>query len=155
MTTQRARTARRDPDVFVIFEASGMRWAAPVGQVREVLAWSDPTPVPGAPAGVLGVVKIRGVTMPVLTVPGLEVAGPARSSPLPGSGRLLVVEVVGRPVALATDAVVTVAKVTPGAGDRVPVGAERGVTALVEVAGQPILTVDLDVLLAPAAALVA
>jgi purine-binding chemotaxis protein CheW len=153
MTTTPTRPANRRPEVFVIFEASGMRWAAPVGQVREVLAWTEPMPLPGAPAGVLGVVKVRGRTLPVLTVPGLEAAGTTRAAPLPGAGRLLLVEVGGRPVVLATDSVVTVAKLAPGDGDEVPLGAERGVIALVEVGEEPTLTVDLDLLLAQAATL--
>jgi purine-binding chemotaxis protein CheW len=152
MTTQRDRQRQHNTPVFVIFEASGMRWAAPVAQVREVLAWREPMPLPGAPAGVLGVVKVRGRTLPVLTVPGLEVAGAATPAPPPGDGRLLLVEVGGRRVALATDAVVTVARVRPGHGDEVPVDTDRGVTALVEVGDRPTLTVDLEVMLAEAAA---
>jgi purine-binding chemotaxis protein CheW len=140
-------------EVHVVFEVAGVRWAAPVSQVREVLPWTQPLPLPGAPAGVIGVVKLRGDTLPVLTMPGLETAAPTRSAPLPGTGRLLLVEVGGRRLALAADAVITVVRVIPGEGDAVPSGTDRGVTALVEVDERPTLTVDLGVMLAGTASL--
>ena len=143
-------------DAFVIFEAAGVRYAAPVGQVREVMPWTPPTPLPGAPDGVLGVIKARGATLPVLTVPdrGLTTASSAEP-PDPLGRRLLLAEVGGRTVALAADAVVTVARVAPTADDAVPAsatGSDTAVTALIEIGDRPTLAVDLDTLLAPASA---
>ena len=133
---------------YVIFEVGGVRYAAPVEQIREVLPWVTPTPLPGAPEGVLGVIKARGLTLPVLTVPERSGTGaPARGDDV--QRRLLLAEVGGRQVAIAADTVVTVARVEPTAADAVP-GPGSGITALVEVGDRPTLTVDLDTLMAPA-----
>jgi purine-binding chemotaxis protein CheW len=53
-------------EVLVLVELAGQQYALPVRQVREVLPRAALTALPGAPAGVLGVLSLRGVLLPVL-----------------------------------------------------------------------------------------
>lgn len=48
------------------FELAGERYAVPLADVREVIRPDPPTPVPGAPAEVLGIVSLRGTIVTVL-----------------------------------------------------------------------------------------
>jgi purine-binding chemotaxis protein CheW len=74
----------------------------PVTAVREVLIVETCTPVPGAPANVLGVVNRRGAILPVLDLrPLLDV--PPR--PLERGARLLVVRLGAVEVGVAIDEV--------------------------------------------------
>src|SRR5690242_8056137 len=48
------------------FELAGQSYAVPLGDVREIVRPEAPTPVPGAPAGVLGIISLRGSIITVL-----------------------------------------------------------------------------------------
>jgi purine-binding chemotaxis protein CheW len=74
-------------------------YALPVESVTEVAELGDVTPVPGAPAGVLGVRNLRGQVLPVIDM--ATVFGLASGSP----GRLVVADLDGRRAGLAVDAV--------------------------------------------------
>lgn len=68
------------PARWLVFHLCGQRYALPVGELREALAWQQPTPVPCAPAGVLGLIHRRGTILPVADIRrplGLDDAGPA------------------------------------------------------------------------------
>lgn len=41
-------------------ELAGQQYAVPLAHVREVIRYEPPTPVPGAPSDVLGIVNLRG-----------------------------------------------------------------------------------------------
>jgi purine-binding chemotaxis protein CheW len=61
--------------------AGGERYAFPVGAVREIAQLGKVTPVPGAPAPVIGVWNLRGDVIAVLDlarVLGLEGSAPSR-----------------------------------------------------------------------------
>lgn len=51
---------------LVVFELAQQRYGLSVGQVREVLPRATLTPLVGAPAGLLGVLSLRGDLLPVL-----------------------------------------------------------------------------------------
>jgi purine-binding chemotaxis protein CheW len=53
------------PDVVVV-EVGGRRLAVPAARVREVAAVSTVTPLPTAPAPVIGLTQLRGQIVPVL-----------------------------------------------------------------------------------------
>ena len=74
-------------------------WALPLSAVREVMRPLPVEPVADTPAYVLGVARIRGENVPVVSLASLlgEEASPA--------GRFVVLRVDGRSVALAVDAV--------------------------------------------------
>jgi purine-binding chemotaxis protein CheW len=48
------------------FELAGQDYAVPLGDVREIVRPETPTPVPGAPAEVLGIISLRGSIVTVL-----------------------------------------------------------------------------------------
>ncbi|HJP98880.1 MAG TPA: chemotaxis protein CheW [Rhodanobacteraceae bacterium] len=48
------------------FELAGRDYAVPLGDVREIIRPDAPTPVPGAPADVLGIISLRGSIIIVL-----------------------------------------------------------------------------------------
>lgn len=50
---------------WLAYELAGQRYAVPLAKVREVIRAEDPTPVPGAPPDVLGIVNLRGAIVTV------------------------------------------------------------------------------------------
>lgn len=76
--------------------------AMPVTAVREVLIVETCTPVPGAPANVLGVVNRRGAILPVLDLRPLLGVPPR---PLERGARLLVVQLGAVEAGVAIDEV--------------------------------------------------
>ncbi len=76
-----------------------------VMQVREVLRYTEITPVPGAPNFVLGIINLRGNVVTVLDtrerfgMPGYEVTD---------STRIVIIEAVGQVVGLLVDSVAEV-----------------------------------------------
>lgn len=83
--------------VHVRVQVRGEVYAVPVEQVLEVAELGEVTPVPGAPANVIGVRNLRGEILPVVdlaSVCGLGAGEPAR---------ILVAEHAGHRVAFAVD----------------------------------------------------
>ena len=74
-------------------------YALPVESVTEVAELGDVTPVPGAPAGVLGARNLRGQVLPVIDM--ATVFGLSSSTP----SCLIVADHDGRRAGLAVDAV--------------------------------------------------
>ena len=58
------------PDVVVV-EVGGRRLAVPAARVREVTAVTTVTPLPTAPAPVIGLTQLRGQIVPVLDLSSL------------------------------------------------------------------------------------
>lgn len=48
------------------FELAGQNYAVPLADVHEIIRPEPPTPVPGAPADVLGIINLRGSIVTVL-----------------------------------------------------------------------------------------
>ncbi|HLI18289.1 MAG TPA: chemotaxis protein CheW [Rhodanobacteraceae bacterium] len=55
-----------DVRTWLGFELSGQQYAVPLADVREILRAETPTPVPGAPDDVLGIINLRGSIVTVL-----------------------------------------------------------------------------------------
>lgn len=90
----------------LIVRAGAELFALPGGCVREVTRWRAPTPVPGAPAVLPGVISQRGVVMPVVDlrlVLGLPAAPPDRAT------RLVIARHEPVDLALLVDAVLDLA----------------------------------------------
>lgn len=51
---------------WLAFELAGESYAVPLDDVREIVRPDTPTPVPGAPAEVLGIISLRGSIVTVL-----------------------------------------------------------------------------------------
>lgn len=50
---------------FVTFQAGGQSYSLDIARVREIRRWGPVTPIPHAPAGMLGVMNLRGSVIPV------------------------------------------------------------------------------------------
>ncbi len=88
-----------------VFTLDGAAFALPVESVREVVVFEETTPVPRAPAHVVGVANLRGEVMPVVDpAPRLGLGGRPRDR------RLRTLVVAGpAPVALVIDDVLGLA----------------------------------------------
>jgi len=98
--------------VHVRVRAGAEDYAIPVESVLEIAEPGDVTPVPGAPAEVLGVRNLRGQVLPVINV--ATVFGLPDEAPLE---RIVVVEDGDRTAGLAVEAVLDVAELAEPAGD--------------------------------------
>ena len=91
------------PETCVRVRVGAEEYALPVRCVPEVGERGEITPVPGAPAPVIGVRNLRGEVLPVFDLAA------ALGAPDSGSGeRIVVVEADGRRAALVVDAVIEV-----------------------------------------------
>ena len=63
---QRASADGGSRVVLACFELRGRSCALDVAQIREVVRWRAPTPLPGAPPLIDGVIELRGAMVPVV-----------------------------------------------------------------------------------------
>jgi len=97
---------------LLLFRCGGQVLAVEAGVVREILAASEPTRIPGSSPAVLGLVNVRGTLVPVVDA--------AQAVGLPGPsprGTLVIVERHGRPVGLAVDEVLDLVSVSAASLD--------------------------------------
>ena len=87
---------------LLVIEVAGERLALPADALREVARWRDPTPVPGAPPPIAGVISQRGAVLPVLD---LRLARGRPATPPDRATRLVVVRHAAIDLALLVDAV--------------------------------------------------
>jgi purine-binding chemotaxis protein CheW len=134
---------------LLLYTVADEQYALPMKQVREVIRWRTPTPIPGTAAVILGVIHHRGLVLPLIdlrAVLGFPPAPPARST------RLLVVEHAGLQAALVADTVVDLAAVELGAFEAAPASlpAARAmfVEGLCEWDGQAVALLALDAVFA-------
>jgi chemotaxis signal transduction protein len=89
---------------YLVFRIGEESFAVPVGQVLEVAELGTLTPVPGAPASVLGVRNLRGQILPVIDLAAI-LGTPRTRQP----DKLVVAEEGGRRAGLALEDVTEVA----------------------------------------------
>lgn len=83
-------------------------YALPMSAVREVVRWSAPTPIPGTPPTLLGVLHHRGAVLPLVDIrPLLQLA----RSTVTRSTRLIVVEQGGLTAGIVSDSVADIVQV--------------------------------------------
>ncbi len=123
--------------------------ALQMSDVREVIRWRVPTPIPGTPPTILGVIHHRGLVLPIVDVRpllGLNTPPPTRST------RLLIVEHGDMAAALVSDAVVDIVEIEHGAVEPVPASfaaaQARFLGGLVYWAEQPVALLMLPTLFA-------
>ena len=63
--TDGAAAAESSGGTHLVFGLAGEHYAAPVGDVEEVLEWQPVTVVPRCPAYLLGIINVRGSLIPV------------------------------------------------------------------------------------------
>jgi purine-binding chemotaxis protein CheW len=132
---------------YLIVRVGGERYALPGGAIREVARWRPPTPVPGAPPVVPGIISQRGVVLPTVDMRlllGLEAAEADRAS------RFVIIRQDQIDVALMVDAALDLCHLTEDDLARPPAGLEpqraRLLGAVAQHEGQPLLVIDLTAL---------
>ena len=98
---------------LLLFRSGGQVLAVDAGDVREILAASEATRIPGAPRAVRGLVNVRGTLVPVVDMADAVGLGGVSGS----AGTLVIVERNAKPVALAVDEVLDLVTVQTSALD--------------------------------------
>jgi len=96
---------------LLLFRCGGQVLALEAGLVREILAASEPTRIPGAPEAVRGLVNVRGTLVPVVDAARAAGLGAGEAGP----GSLVLVERRGRSVALVVEEVLDLVTVSDDA----------------------------------------
>jgi len=133
---------------LLLFRCGGQVLALEAGLVREILAASQPTRIPGAPEAVLGLVNVRGTLVPVVDAARAAGLGPGEG----GAGSLVLVERHGRPVALVVEEVldlVTVGEKDLNSRESLPGVRADLVQAVGTAGGRPFVQLASDALLEP------
>lgn len=86
----------------VVFQVGREEYAVEIGAVREVVPWTQPTPVPDSPPLVEGVVNLRGEIIPVIDLGRLFRTTRTNER---AQSRIMVMEVAGQQVGFVVDAV--------------------------------------------------
>lgn len=104
-------TGMNPPHHIIVFSLEGGHYALDAAIVERVVPALEITPLPQAPAIVLGVFSLQGRVIPVVDV-RQRFGLPER--PIFPEDRFIVARAGSRTVALAADAIVTVAPLRPG-----------------------------------------
>lgn len=96
---------------MVVFAVGSQEYAVPITVVKEVQAWTPPTPVPEAPPIVEGVIDLRGEIIPVVDL-GRRFRTARRKQG--ADARIMVMEFDGRHAGWIVDEVVEVHTPAPG-----------------------------------------
>lgn len=94
---------------YVLFRLRAEEYGLPIGRVQSIIRFETPTPVPRAPAGVDGVINLRGQVIPVIDLGALLLGEPLDPTQ---ASRVIVVESPVGLVGLAVDVVREVAAVS-------------------------------------------
>ncbi|HET6413676.1 MAG TPA: chemotaxis protein CheW [Anaeromyxobacter sp.] len=105
---------------YLIFRLGTEEYGVPVERVHEVLKPQPVTEVPRAPAGVLGVITVRGEVVAVFD-PRLRLGLPG-SPPSEGAGRIVIVDDGEGPCGLLVDEVASVVRLAQGSIEPCPQG---------------------------------
>ncbi|MBX0326765.1 chemotaxis protein CheW [Oscillochloris sp. ZM17-4] len=134
---------------YLIVRVGPERYALPSAAIREVARWRAPTPVPGVPPLLPGIISQRGVVLPAVDLRqllGLSVAEPDRSS------RFIIVHQELADIALLVDAALDICHLASEELARPPAGLDqqraRLLRAVAQHEGQPLLVIDLATLFA-------
>lgn len=133
--TYQANDAKAGGQEVISFRLGDQRFCIEVLSVREIRGWTPTTPLPNAPAYVLGVVNLRGTVLPVIDLGarlGLSAATPTERHVI------IVVRLGERLVGLLVDAVSEILNVPDDAVQPTPDIASDQVRDLVK----GVLTLD-------------
>ena len=127
---------------LLLLRAAGDAYAVPVERVREIVRLRPITPIPRAPAALLGVVALRGDMIEVVDLRrrlGLADAEPARTQ------RIVVLHGAdGGAAGLRVDAASDVLRVTDAELEATPAGEAGAVAALCTWQGRFVSVLDVD-----------
>lgn len=134
---------------YLVVRCGGELYAIASAAVREITRWRAPTPVPGAPALLPGIISQRGVVLPVIDL-RLLLALPA--DPPDRAARLVICHHEPVDLALLVDSVEDLAQI--GAADlaQPPAGLDprraRLLAAIAHQADMPLAILDLAAIVA-------
>lgn len=135
---------------YLLFVAGGQQFCLPVGCIRELRAWSKPTPLPHAPPALLGVINLRGTVLPVLDLASeLELPFTGDPSPRPV---IMVIGVGNRRTGLRLDSVRDIQSLPPDRIEPPPPGIAPGCLTGIALVEGTILRILDPALLMPAPA---
>jgi len=118
-------TEQGDDIQVVIFRVGGQEFAFNVFHVQRILRYEQPSPLPKAPAFLVGVLQVQGAVVPVID---LRKRFELRDAGLREETRTMVLEADGVVVAVIVDAVLEVAR-TPAASVTAPPAVVKGLAA--------------------------
>jgi purine-binding chemotaxis protein CheW len=130
-----------DVSQLVVFGLGREEYALPIEQVQEIIRAVEPRTLPHADPGLLGVINLRGVTIPVFDL-ALVLGG----SPQEGDGKIIVIEGESQRVGIVVDEVSEVLTVSDQQLEEPPVGDPR-LSAIAKVDERLIVLVDPTALL--------
>lgn len=143
------RDDAKDSRRWVVFSLGPAQYAVNVLRVQEVLRPAPIEPVPGAPAGVLGIINLRGNIVTVVSARyclGLaEIAGDDNT-------RIIIVNRDDDKLGILIDSVADVIELDPAAINPAPrvdgIGGERSAYGVAQFGERVTIFIDLDGLLA-------
>ena len=98
-------------DQYLVFILEGKQYGIDLIKVQEIKEWEEPTPMPGSPIEVRGVLNLRGVVVPVVDMRTRFSMGEASFT---RETVIIVTLIQGRAVGLVVDAVSDVISLTDG-----------------------------------------
>jgi purine-binding chemotaxis protein CheW len=130
---------------FVVLELARQQYALSVRQVREVLPRAALTALPSAPAGVLGVLSLRGVLLPVVD---LRQRLKLPAAPPSVGQRIVVTELQRATVGLLVDAVIGIVG-RPAEAAVAPESDRALVRQVAEIEGQVVSVLEPEAVVGP------
>ncbi|MFZ1470247.1 MAG: chemotaxis protein CheW [Paracoccaceae bacterium] len=135
---------------FVTFQAGGLSYSLDITHVREIRRWTSATPLPHAPADVLGVMNLRGTVIPIYDLSARFGRGPTPDNPR----NVIVVAMVGmRMVGLLVQAVSEILSVPRAAIQPTPdIGSDatrQNVTGMIALEDGMTRVIDLAAVIQP------
>ena len=143
---------------LITFEIADKRLGVDIMAIREIRAWTPPTPIPHAPAFVRGIVNLRGTVLPVVDLSdrlGWDAIAPSPRHVI------IVIQIGEQMHGLVVDSVNDIVTIEPAALQPPPDlggGSSRHLSGLIAVDDRMVMVLDLrcmaidgDTLLADAA----
>ncbi|GAB4281421.1 MAG: chemotaxis protein CheW [Coriobacteriia bacterium] len=132
---------------YVVFRVGSEEYGLPISLVNSIIRYEEPTPVPRAPEGVLGVINLRGMVVPVVDL--RDRFGAAGEGVADAKKRIVVTESSLGHVGLVVDAATEVIEVPADSIQPAPETALSAETAeafegLANVEGRLVILLRLD-----------
>ena len=89
-------------DQWISFKVGSETYAQPIAAVKEVIPYTPPVPVPGAPQSVDGILNVRGEVITVLCGLSLFVSGQREAA---DDGRIIILDTGRGHIGVSVDAV--------------------------------------------------
>jgi purine-binding chemotaxis protein CheW len=141
------RDSEQTIEDYLIVRVGAEYYALPGVAIREVTRWRAPTPVPGAPPILPGIISQRGVvlaTVDLRQMLGMPATEPERAA------RFVIVRQEPTDIALMVDATLDLYRLSDADLARPPAGLDqqraRLLQAVAQYEGQPLLVIDLAAL---------